>query len=83
MYIHRKQVYIAFQDRCSSHLLQIHRWLRNSHLTRKLRLNRGRDTSELDDTDAYSYLGNHKPWGDGRKALNIDVDWRKAEEIFE
>jgi len=81
--VKRKPVYIAFQDRCSSHLLQIHRWLRESHLTRKLRLDRMRNTMPADGTDVYSYLGNHKPWADGKKALNIDADWRKADEVFE
>lgn len=42
-----------------------------------------RSNHSIDDTDVYSYLGNHKPWADGRKALNIDADWRKADEVFE
>ncbi|KAJ2960792.1 hypothetical protein NQZ79_g3824 [Umbelopsis isabellina] len=81
--VKRKPVYIAFQDRCSGHLLQIHRWLRESSLTRKLRLNRMRSGLQTESSDPFSYLGNHKPWGDGRKALDLESVWRKVVDTLE
>ncbi|KAJ8654941.1 hypothetical protein O0I10_009337 [Lichtheimia ornata] len=71
----RKPVYIAFGDRCRSHLLHFQRWAREKHITRKLRLDKSRAASrkkQVDhSTDPFSYLGNHAAWADGRRVLEI------------
>lgn len=65
-------MYVAFGDRCRSHLLHFHRWAREKHITRKLRLDRSRSSSLRQPYhDPYSYLGEHPAWADGQKVLRV------------
>ncbi|CEP07871.1 hypothetical protein [Parasitella parasitica] len=64
-----KPVYVTFGGQCRSYLSHFYRWMYDSHLARKLRLDRHNHKST--GHDAYSYLGHHVTWGDASKVFQM------------
>jgi mitochondrial fission protein ELM1 len=65
-----KPVYITFSGQARSYLSHFHRWLLDSHLTRKLRLDRTKHKLNQAN-DPYSYLGEPIPWGNASQVFQI------------
>lgn len=63
-----KPVYVAFGGQARSYLSHFHRWLLDSQLTRKLRLDRNKHKAN-GVSDPYSYLGDHLAWGNVSKVF--------------
>ncbi|OBZ81024.1 hypothetical protein A0J61_10928 [Choanephora cucurbitarum] len=63
-----KPIYTVFGGQCRSYLNHFHRWLLDSRLARKLRLDRTRSTKHQ---DPYSYLGTHPAWGNPAQVFQI------------
>ncbi|KAG2208467.1 hypothetical protein INT47_010163 [Mucor saturninus] len=65
-----KPVYIAFNGQARSYLAHFHRWLLDTHLTKKLRLDRTKHKTN-EAKDPYSYLGDQTTWGNASREFQM------------
>ncbi|KAI8982495.1 mitochondrial fission ELM1-domain-containing protein [Pilobolus umbonatus] len=84
-----KPVYMVFGGETRSYISHFYRWVIESHLARKFRIDRAKNRSAKVD-DPYSYLGKHKPWGnsarifhmkDTMKYVKHEIEANRAEKV--
>ncbi|RUP50132.1 hypothetical protein BC936DRAFT_140235 [Jimgerdemannia flammicorona] len=80
-----KPTYTLFTSRCKGTLSHFHRWLHDRGLTRHLRFSTSRPraavvTSDGRETDPFSDIGDHPPWGD-RVELMTSGDLEKVARV--